>query len=431
MGFSRPSHPLYSQRMSANADQRHYEDTIRRNQVSLLNEGLAGLRKKEYEEEMEMEKSLVAKEGVWSSICGWTRLYTKGTKGRTGGNSDIAFEIDFQEQQNITLNISTLNNNSNTVSTVAMSLPTREEFMEFLQNAPTINVPRDLNECGICHQEYFDTPNDRPIRLPCGHVFGSECLISWLDTVTSNQYINTCPYRCRLYEATNLPGQDRPLFALWATPPSPTDTRQHILHIQPAEDDPEAIIVVQRDEHSIVVQVGSRWLVAPENAALATQQALHNNFVAPEGFPALELAGVNNAAAAAVAIIATIHAFLDPRRFWPGPGAPIIQPVDEVPPPVLEILLPDIYSPPPVVEIPPPDSDSTDESNDQILEAEQNIAEQQQPLSQRELRLRRRFRRREALIQRELQRGHAADAANGREVGRRRRRGPALRRHSA
>lgn len=48
--------------------------------------------------------------------------------------------------------------------------------------------------CGICWNDLDG--EDRPVKLPCGHVFGEECVISWAKGITPTGRYHGCPY-CR------------------------------------------------------------------------------------------------------------------------------------------------------------------------------------------------------------------------------------------
>ena len=48
--------------------------------------------------------------------------------------------------------------------------------------------------CGICWNDYED--NDQPVKLPCGHVFGEECVLAWARGTTPTGRHNGCP-SCR------------------------------------------------------------------------------------------------------------------------------------------------------------------------------------------------------------------------------------------
>ena len=46
--------------------------------------------------------------------------------------------------------------------------------------------------CRICWTNYEG--GDRPVRLPCGHVFGEKCIITWSRRVTPTGRYNGCPF---------------------------------------------------------------------------------------------------------------------------------------------------------------------------------------------------------------------------------------------
>ncbi|KAF2787403.1 hypothetical protein K505DRAFT_367389 [Melanomma pulvis-pyrius CBS 109.77] len=79
----------------------------------------------------------------------------------------------------------------------------RESFTE--NGGLTVINPSDLNDdkiCYICLDPYHSPSNvpgelflEDPIRLPCGHIFGSSCILRW--TLERN----TCPYcRTKLFD---------------------------------------------------------------------------------------------------------------------------------------------------------------------------------------------------------------------------------------
>lgn len=61
-------------------------------------------------------------------------------------------------------------------------------------------IPEDKNKCGICFRNYNQIEDDsdenevacQPMRISCGHVFGSKCLENM-----SSRGISTCPYCAR------------------------------------------------------------------------------------------------------------------------------------------------------------------------------------------------------------------------------------------
>lgn len=73
---------------------------------------------------------------------------------------------------------------------------------KFLNQLPTVGLTElEANsECDICHESYT-TDGENAIRLPCGHILGSECISLWI-LPTTGQGQNTCPF-CRrsLYQS--------------------------------------------------------------------------------------------------------------------------------------------------------------------------------------------------------------------------------------
>ncbi|KAL9077209.1 MAG: hypothetical protein Q9161_000475 [Pseudevernia consocians] len=76
--------------------------------------------------------------------------------------------------------------------------PTRAET--FLQSLPPLSLtdlPHDNKDCPICMEPYLAAQhNESPVRLPCTHVMGKDCLQSWLNSSNLNRNNNTCPM-CR------------------------------------------------------------------------------------------------------------------------------------------------------------------------------------------------------------------------------------------
>ena len=76
--------------------------------------------------------------------------------------------------------------------------PTRVET--FLQSLPLLsltNLPYDSQDCPICMEHYLSPQhNEVPVRLPCTHVIGKDCLRSWLNSSVLNRNNDACPM-CR------------------------------------------------------------------------------------------------------------------------------------------------------------------------------------------------------------------------------------------
>ncbi|KAF6226757.1 hypothetical protein HO173_012360 [Letharia columbiana] len=68
----------------------------------------------------------------------------------------------------------------------------------FLSSLPVVNL-EDLwaqRQCDICHESFFEWA-EKPLKLPCGHIFGSKCIAEWLSpTAVDLKPKNTCPI-CR------------------------------------------------------------------------------------------------------------------------------------------------------------------------------------------------------------------------------------------
>ena len=83
---------------------------------------------------------------------------------------------------------------------------------DFLKNLPKVKsdeLPPERESCMICQEQYGTVTNDgileHPVRLPCGHVLGNDCIEKWL--YDNDQ--NTCPYcRKELFPSTLLESED-------------------------------------------------------------------------------------------------------------------------------------------------------------------------------------------------------------------------------
>lgn len=70
----------------------------------------------------------------------------------------------------------------------------------FLESLPIL-APADLRldtlECPFCIEPFQNSPrSERPVRLPCNHVMGKDCLRKWLNSSGANANNNACP-TCR------------------------------------------------------------------------------------------------------------------------------------------------------------------------------------------------------------------------------------------
>lgn len=59
---------------------------------------------------------------------------------------------------------------------------------------PSADLLQQHPLCGICWNDYDG--EDQPVKLPCGHVFGEECVIAWAKGATPTGRHNGCP-SCR------------------------------------------------------------------------------------------------------------------------------------------------------------------------------------------------------------------------------------------
>lgn len=75
-------------------------------------------------------------------------------------------------------------------------------FVEILNPVKLDDIEPQNQECDIC-RESFDPSDDgisgeKPISLPCGHIFGKDCISGWIarNAVPSVETVFTCP-KCR------------------------------------------------------------------------------------------------------------------------------------------------------------------------------------------------------------------------------------------
>lgn len=83
--------------------------------------------------------------------------------------------------------------------------PDPEEVAAFFNGLPQVPISKEHETCSICLEQY---PNpeasstavkamklERPVKLPCGHVFGDKCIRLWLDDGH-----DSCPVCRRLFD---------------------------------------------------------------------------------------------------------------------------------------------------------------------------------------------------------------------------------------
>ena len=57
---------------------------------------------------------------------------------------------------------------------------------------PSTSALEDNRMCRICWCEYEG--KDRAVELPCGHIFGEECILTWGQTMTWTGNFQGCPF---------------------------------------------------------------------------------------------------------------------------------------------------------------------------------------------------------------------------------------------
>ena len=88
-----------------------------------------------------------------------------------------------------------------------------EMVLESLPVLSLADLAKDSRECVICLEPYQTSPHhlkqEIPIRLPCSHIFGKNCLLHWLKSPPENYNNNSCPI-CRtiLFERDVSPFED-------------------------------------------------------------------------------------------------------------------------------------------------------------------------------------------------------------------------------
>lgn len=59
---------------------------------------------------------------------------------------------------------------------------------------PTPDTMESNQQCGTCWTDFSE--DDQGVKLPCGHVFGEECILAWVRGTKPNGHYNSCP-TCR------------------------------------------------------------------------------------------------------------------------------------------------------------------------------------------------------------------------------------------
>ena len=81
-----------------------------------------------------------------------------------------------------------------------VSAASRAKIDTFLESLPALSLadlPEDNVECPICTENYRVSQNgDIPVRLPCSHIIGKDCLSKWVNSSVRNANNNLCP-TCR------------------------------------------------------------------------------------------------------------------------------------------------------------------------------------------------------------------------------------------
>ena len=119
------------------------------------------------------------------------------------------------------------------------SSPLPTSLAQLLQ-VSTLSCEDERVRCGICLEAYRNTtgdgnatpPTEKPVELPCGHLFGSACIDRWL-----NDGNNTCP-TCR-HEILDLTGHA----PLWIGHGLPQRSEEELprLNLVPLQDSLDAL----------------------------------------------------------------------------------------------------------------------------------------------------------------------------------------------
>lgn len=104
-----------------------------------------------------------------------------------------------------------------TMTNIGVSLSPTDKIIDLIHKAlkhPLSTELQSTAECHICHEPFISGNNpERPIALPCGHIFGEGCILKWVSPLSKNGIKNNCPL-CR-----------KPILQLGAQEPPRTHTR--------------------------------------------------------------------------------------------------------------------------------------------------------------------------------------------------------------
>lgn len=75
-------------------------------------------------------------------------------------------------------------------------------FKEQLAQAPSVNNNRENQPCSTELPTKTAGSTETPVKLPCGHIFGTECIYQWM-TQCGGQDQLTCPLCRTAFECTN------------------------------------------------------------------------------------------------------------------------------------------------------------------------------------------------------------------------------------
>ncbi|KAL9133830.1 MAG: hypothetical protein Q9175_004987 [Cornicularia normoerica] len=94
--------------------------------------------------------------------------------------------------------------------------PSNARAETFIKSLPVVShtdLSQDTQDCPICIEQYYSLQHsESPVRLPCSHIMGKECLLRWLKSSASNTTNNSCPIcRAVLLGRDHRPLEDRPL----------------------------------------------------------------------------------------------------------------------------------------------------------------------------------------------------------------------------